>query len=162
VSFHSNYEQWLKMAQRENCPVCRNLPMPEGMVDIVELPSSWLSAEPIECLKGACHLTAKQHVVELFELSESELLPLMKEVQLCAKALKEVTHAIKINYEIHGNSLPHLHVHLYPRTMDDPFPGNAIDYHAKSPLYGAGEFDSFVSGMRQAIARWMGTARSGM
>ncbi len=76
VSFHSNYGRWLRMAQRENCPVCRNLPMPEGMVDIVELPSSWLSAEPIECLKGACHLTAKQHVVELFELSESELLPL--------------------------------------------------------------------------------------
>jgi hypothetical protein len=46
--------------------------------------------------------------------------------------------------------------------MDDPFPGNAIDYHAKSPMYGAGEFDSFVSRMRQAIASLMGTARSGM
>jgi hypothetical protein len=40
--------------------------------------------------------------------------------------------------------------------MDDPFPGKAIDYTAKSPMYETGEFDSFVSGMRQAIARLSG------
>jgi len=55
MSFHSNYEQWLAMTET-NCPVCQQLPMPEGMVDIVELSNSWLNTEPVECLRGACHL----------------------------------------------------------------------------------------------------------
>ena len=40
--------------------------------------------------------------------------------------------------------------------MDDPFPGKAIDYAARSQMYGVGEFDAFVIGMRQAIARLIG------
>ncbi len=126
--------------------------MPEGMVDIVELPNSWLSAEPVECLKGACHLMAKQHVIELYELHNDELLAFMKEVQLCARALKTVTNAVKINYEIHGNSVPHLHVHLYPRYRDDPFPGKAIDYSQRKRLYSDEEFKAFVGEMQKIIA----------
>ena len=125
--------------------------MPEGMLDILELNNSWLSAEPVDCLKGACHLTAKKHVVELYELTDDELLPLMKEVQRCARALQQVTQAVKINYEIHGNTLPHLHIHLYPRYKDDPFPGRAIDYHQKRGWYGEGEFEVFVERMRREI-----------
>jgi diadenosine tetraphosphate (Ap4A) HIT family hydrolase len=152
MSFHSNFEQWLAMTERQNCPVCQQLPMPEGMVDIVELPNSWLSAESIDCLKGACHLVAKQHVIELYELNDDDLLAFMKEVQLCAKALKTVTNAVKINYETHGNSVPHLHVHLYPRYRDDPFPGKAIDYSRKKRLYSDEEFKIFVGEMQKAIA----------
>jgi len=152
MSFHNNFEQWLAMTERQNCPVCQQLPMPEGMVDIVELPNSWLDAEPVDCLKGACHLVAKQHVVELYELNDDELLALMKEVQLCAKALKTVTNAVKINYEIHGNSLPHLHVHLYPRRRDDPFQTGAIDYSRRKRLYSDEEFKAFVGEMQKAIA----------
>jgi diadenosine tetraphosphate (Ap4A) HIT family hydrolase len=32
-----------------------------------------------------------------------------------------------MNYEIHGNTLPHLHLHLYPRQPDDPYVGRPID-----------------------------------
>ena len=31
-----------------------------------------------------------------------------------------------MNYEIHGNSIPHLHLHLYPRFSGDPFEGRPI------------------------------------
>ena len=98
------------------------------------------------------YLVAKQHVVELYELHDDELLALMKEVQLCARALKTVTNAVKINYEIHGNTLPHLHVHLYPRYRDDPFPGKAIDYSQKKRLYSDEEFKAFVGEMQKVIA----------
>jgi diadenosine tetraphosphate (Ap4A) HIT family hydrolase len=154
MSFHTDLEKWLARSDPAQCPVCRQLPMPEGMVDIVELPSSWLTAEPVECLRGACHLTAKIHVLELYELDDSELLALMRDVQVCARALKSVTGAVKINYEIHGNTLPHLHVHLYPRYMDDPFPGKSIDYNQKERQYSDDEFEEFVGDMRKAISEY--------
>jgi diadenosine tetraphosphate (Ap4A) HIT family hydrolase len=153
MSFHDDYESWQRMTASEHCPVCQQLPMPDSMVDIAELPNSWLDAEPTECLKGACHLIAKRHVVELYDLADSELLGLMNDVQRCARALKNVTGAVKINYEIHGNTIPHLHIHLYPRYVDDPFPGQPIDYRHKRPdVYKAGEFQSFIEGMRRELA----------
>lgn len=153
MSFHTQYDRWQRMTSAEHCPVCNRAPMPEGMEDVVESAYAWLNAEPVECLKGACHLTAKRHVVELYELPEDELLALMKELQLCTKALKRVTSAVKINIETHGNSLPHLHFHLYPRYLDDPFPGKAIDYAQKRSMYAEGEFEAFVSALREEIAR---------
>ena len=74
MSFHDHYDRWLRLTDPEHCPICQQAPMPEGMEDIAELPHSWLSAEPVDCLKGACHLIAKRHVVELYELDDAELL----------------------------------------------------------------------------------------
>jgi diadenosine tetraphosphate (Ap4A) HIT family hydrolase len=152
MSFHTDYDSWIKMADPQHCPVCQAAEMPSQMVDVVELPHSWLVAEPVECLRGACHVIAKRHVVELYELDESELLGLMREVQCYAWALQTVTAAVKINYEIHGNSAPHLHLHLYPRYLDDPFPGRAIDTGHKIDQYAPGAFECFVSQLRAAIA----------
>lgn len=151
MSFHTNYESWARMSDQQNCPVCRNEPMPAGMVDIIELPHSCLSAESVDCLPGACQVIAKKHAIELYDLNDHDLLGLMKEVQVYAWALKTITGAVKINYEIHGNTTPHLHIHLYPRYMDDPFPGQAIDYHRKVEQYEPGEFQSFVQRMAEMI-----------
>ena len=152
MSFHHDYQKWEMKTKEENCPVCKAAPMPEGMIDLYELPHSWLNSEPVECIKWACHVTSKYHGIELYDLTDEELLGLMKDVQLYAKAIKSVTNTVKINYEIHGNTLPHLHVHLYPRYMDDPYPGKAIDYSQKSAdIYKDGEYDEFVKNMRQEL-----------
>ena len=36
---------------------------------------------------------------------------------------QDVFAAIKINYNVLGNSVPHLHTHIVPRYADDPRPG---------------------------------------
>ena len=38
-------------------------------------------------------------------------------------ALDEHFEPVKLNYELLGNSLPHLHTHVMPRYADDPKPG---------------------------------------
>jgi diadenosine tetraphosphate (Ap4A) HIT family hydrolase len=34
---------------------------------------------------------------------------------------------VKVNYEIHGNTVPHLHAHVYARFRGDRFIGGPID-----------------------------------
>ena len=40
-----------------------------------------------------------------------------------ARALEEHFRPVKTNYEVLGNSLPHMHTHLVLRYADDPRPG---------------------------------------
>lgn len=76
----------------------------------------------------------------------------MKEVQVAAKILKELTQAIKINYEMHGNTAPHLHMHLFPRHIDDPFAGVSINYNQIAPpVYQGNEFEIFVRAMQERL-----------
>jgi diadenosine tetraphosphate (Ap4A) HIT family hydrolase len=154
MSFHSDYSTWARMTDPSHCPICNSAPMPEGMEDLYELPNTWLDSEPSECLRGACHVVSKHHAVELYDLSDTKLLGVMREVAIYAHALRIVTGAVKINYEIHGNTVPHLHVHLYPRHCSDPFAGVPIDYNSKQPdLYGEGEYELFVRSMRRELDR---------
>ncbi len=153
MSFHSNYEKWSLQLDSDNCPICKSEPMPEGMEDVYELQYTWLDSEPKECIKGACHVISKIHAIELYDLSDEELWGFMKEVSIYAKALKKVTKAVKINYEIHGNSCPHLHVHLYPRYLDDPYPGIPIDYNNKNEdIYSKGEYSKFIKELKDEIS----------
>ncbi len=156
MSFHHDRERWERMTREENCPVCSDAPTPEGMVYVAELPASWLNAQPKACLRGQVCVTSKVHAVELYDLTDDQLLAFMKDVSACAKALKKVTQAVKINYEIHGNTVPHLHVHLFPRSTDDPFPGQPIDYRQVRPdMYKEGEFWSLIEELRREL---VGTA----
>lgn len=141
MSFHNNYQLWFHQSQEENCPYCLREEDPNYSTLIKEFKHSELYMHPNVALKGTCYLITKRHFVELFDMDEESLTGFMKEVQVAAKALKEVTGAVKINYEMHGNSAPHLHMHLFPRYMDDPFPGTSIDYNrTEPPVYEGDEF----------------------
>ena len=65
-------------------------------------------------------LVLKRHATELFQLSVEERRGLIEEVSAVAKALADAFEAVKINYELLGNQLPHIHWHLIPRLADDP------------------------------------------
>src|SRR5687768_6647539 len=64
-----------------------------------------------------------RHVVEPTELSDAEAAAYGREVLRIARALQEVLRPVKMNYDVLGNSVPHLHTHLVPRYADDPRPG---------------------------------------
>ena len=49
---------------------------------------------------------------------------------LVARAVAELVRPVKMNYEVHGNTLPHLHLHLFPRHLGDPYVGGPIDPRA--------------------------------
>lgn len=142
------------MRKEENCPVCLNLPSPKDLVTIAETNNSWIEAHPRVALRGTCYVMSKKHVVEIFELSDDDAFLFLQDVMKTAKALKEVTGADKLNYEIHGNTIPHLHLHLFPRYFnDDRFKDGPIDPRVIEPaVYSEDEFVDFIEKMRESLS----------
>jgi diadenosine tetraphosphate (Ap4A) HIT family hydrolase len=61
---------------------------------------------------------------------------------------------VKLNWEIHGNTIPHLHAHLFPRYVGDRFEGRPIDAREVEPsAYDAGQFDRFATALQQQLGR---------
>jgi len=107
-----------------SCVICDN---PAGAPHdvLVALRHSWATAPPRACLPGYVCVVARRHVIEPFELDDGG--SWWAECMVVARALKAELGSRKFNYEIHGNTVPHLHLHLYPRFEGDPFVGRPID-----------------------------------
>jgi diadenosine tetraphosphate (Ap4A) HIT family hydrolase len=94
---------------------------------IVELDATWITAGAEAPLPGYACVVAKRHVVEPFELSADEQSAFWLEAMRAARVLSDLYAPTKMNYEIHGNTIPHLHMHLYPRFEGDPYARGPID-----------------------------------
>jgi diadenosine tetraphosphate (Ap4A) HIT family hydrolase len=108
-----------------SCPICdRGEPTDIGL----ELEHTWVTIPPRTPLPGYVAIIAKHHVREPFELVEADRLGFWSEVDQVAAALDRRLRPDKLNYEIHGNTIPHLHLHLYARRRGDRFEGQPIDW----------------------------------
>jgi diadenosine tetraphosphate (Ap4A) HIT family hydrolase len=64
-----------------------------------------------------------RHVAEPTELEPEEAAAFWLELVLVGRVLERRFAPVKMNYEVLGNTLPHLHAHVLPRYADDPRPG---------------------------------------
>ena len=119
---------------------------------VAELDGSWVTVPEFAPLKGYACLVFRRHAVELHDLSEHEGATFMRDVQRLSRVLKRITGATKLNYEVHGNTIEHLHMHFYPRRVDDVFQGRPISpKEVTTPVYGVGELEDFRSVLRGAL-----------
>jgi diadenosine tetraphosphate (Ap4A) HIT family hydrolase/catechol 2,3-dioxygenase-like lactoylglutathione lyase family enzyme len=114
---------------------------------LVELASSWVTGGRQACLPGYVCVVSRRHVIEPFELNDGG--GWWTDCMLVARALNDELRPAKMNYEIHGNTVPHLHLHLYPRSDGDPFVGKPIDGGARLFERSAQDLDR----LRRAIAK---------
>ena len=78
-----------------------------------------------------------RHVAEPTELSADEAAHYWREVLEAGRRIEQHLEPVKMNYDILGNSLPHLHTHVVPRYADDPKPGFPFpfpDYDDAGPI----------------------------
>jgi diadenosine tetraphosphate (Ap4A) HIT family hydrolase len=87
---------------------------------IAELTHSYVILNRDQFFPGYTLLFTKQHVTELFHLERQVRGELMEEVNAVARALYDVFRPDKLNYELLGNMVPHMHWHLVPRFAADP------------------------------------------
>ncbi|MBI3355751.1 MAG: HIT family protein [Nitrospirae bacterium] len=95
-----------------------------------------------------------RHATELFQLAPTERIQLMEEVNLVAKIVAQVYKARKINYELLGNQLPHIHWHIIPRLASDPSPFEPVWRVQHEPVFRSGsDLQGTVQRLQQAIQK---------
>jgi diadenosine tetraphosphate (Ap4A) HIT family hydrolase len=106
-----------------DCPFCLKLARLSALPpeDVVwQFPYSVALLGPWQYYHGYCILVARTHARELHELNDFERHAYFDEMCLLAAAIAESFGPHKLNYELLGNQVPHLHWHLFPRYRHDP------------------------------------------
>ena len=154
-SFHYRYPEFLRSSTEAFCPVCRHEPAPAGQDTIMENETVYVCGEyPGQGrLFGKLYIMPVKHCFHFEDMPEDHAARFMREAQRTGRALRRVTGAVKINYEMHANSGAHLHMHLFPRYLDDDFPSMPIDYRIRepAPYESYDEYLWFIKSMRDAL-----------
>ena len=107
------------MEKSINCLYCQRNDLQKSlMIEICDLSVSTLFLFKEQSHVGRCVVAYKNHVNELFELSEDERNAFMDDVCKVAKTIQTVFSAKKINYGAYSDKLPHLHFHIVPKYED--------------------------------------------
>lgn len=139
-------DQWIPMDEWENrldgddCPMCADLGKPDQVNDygypIAELSFSRFRLAMNQGVPGYAVLICNQHAVEPFYLSEEDSIRFFNDMRQAGGALfkaltREGLNPIKINYQLLGNEVPHMHVHIIPRFHGDAMPHRPLpaNYH---------------------------------
>ncbi len=101
-----------------SCPMCTKWDDEPGL-RIAELDLCRVILNRDQFFTGYTFVVTRQHVTELFHLDKTSRDAVMEEVNRVAAALYKLLRPDKINYELLGNMVPHMHWHVIPRFRDD-------------------------------------------
>ena len=110
---------------------------------------AFLDIHPV--FKGHTLVSPVRHVDTLLELREDEMVPLLSAAQRIARAQSAALGAqgtfVAVNNVV-SQSVPHLHVHVVPRTKGDGLRG----FFWPRKRYAEGERDAYAALLREALA----------
>jgi diadenosine tetraphosphate (Ap4A) HIT family hydrolase len=105
------------------CPFCDKLNRPRELPAdelVWQFPHSVALLGPWQYHTGCCILVSRAHCTELHHLPKSVRTPFLDEMVTLTQAIDKTFKPRKMNCELLGNQVPHLHWHLFPRRGDDP------------------------------------------
>ena len=110
---------------KSDCWMCQGIHDPAHAV-FFESQTSVGKLNPDQFFRGYSFVTLKWHCEELYQLTDKDRKSFLDDMSRVAEALAETFRPDKMNYELLGNGMPHLHWHLIPRYKTDPFWGRPI------------------------------------
>lgn len=116
---------WEERKRGKDCAMCAEGRPSENEYGIRIQAGEWSDAylQRVGSVRGySIVIWRGRHVAEPTELSRDEASGYWKEVLQVARALEQQYRPLKVNIEMLGNTLPHLHTHVRPRYLDDPAP----------------------------------------
>ena len=139
----------------EGCPACA-----EGRPDTTRAGVRWFAGEVSDAYlvradiqRGLSIVVFRgRHVVEPTALTEGDAAAYGREVLHAARAIEAAFAPLKLNYDILGNAVPHLHTHIVPRYEDDPRPGWPFPFPDPEPAPMPEErLEADLGALRQAL-----------
>ncbi len=148
-------ENWDALLMGKDCPLCACL-KPGGVEKgfshfVADLSMGRLLLHRNQYIKGYCGLICFKHVREPYELPQDEQEQFFDDMVRSAMALEKAFGADKMNFQILGNLVPHLHVHIQPRYYGDEGGGGAMDTHGQTVLLRPEEYRERVA----AVQHWL-------
>ena len=102
---------------------------------------------------GYTLVISKIHATELYQLPERESTQYFKDMLRVAKAIAAAFRPRKLNYELLGNTVAHLHWHLFPRYEGDPNPTRPIWEHTHAPkTLSTQEYAETIAAIRRQLS----------
>jgi diadenosine tetraphosphate (Ap4A) HIT family hydrolase len=149
-------EKWDALVRGEGCPLCGVVKGTgadnEFSYFVADLSFSRLMLNRNQYVKGYCILICLKHVREPYELPQDEQEQYFDDMMVCGMALEKTFGADKMNFQILGNAVPHLHCHLEPRYYGDAAPGHPIDPNANTVILKPEEYRERVRQIREMLA----------
>lgn len=102
---------------------------------VKELKTGYVVLGDFQYYRGYTLFLSKIHANELHELDKDLRLQFLEEMGLVAEAVYKAFKPLKLNYELLGNSDPHVHWHIFPRYKNDSNPKSPVWIIDKSVRY---------------------------
>lgn len=140
------------MKKDENCLYCsRNTLQKELMIEICDLQVSTLFLFKEQSYPGRCVVAYKDHVNELFELSDEDRDLFMKDVAHVAKTMQNVFKPNKINYGAYSDKLAHLHFHIVPKYEMGLTFGSTFEMNPKTTYLTDDEYLAIIDRIKRGL-----------
>ncbi len=139
------------MSECLSCKICEKVwPTTDYYIGDLGLTRAYLFED--QFFAGWTVLIFKDHKTELFQLTPAERAALMEEISHVGEALSQVFEVKKINSELLGNQVPHMHWHVIPRLQSDPDPLSPVWCISHEPVQlSAGFLEERLSLLRSAL-----------
>ena len=128
--------EFFELKRGEGCPMCE-----QGRPEETEYGARFFAGEVADAYLQKANVQRGysvviwrgRHVAEPTDLSAEEASQYWLEVLEAGRRIERALEPVKLNYDVLGNSLPHLHTHVIPRYADDPKPGWPFPFPEDDP-----------------------------
>ncbi len=148
-------EQWDALVRGDQCPLCVEIaslaPVNSSGSTVADLGMSRLRLASNQYVPGYCILICTKHVKELYHLTLEERTSYIEDLMHSAKAIEAVFEPLKMNFQILGNAVPHLHCHIIPRYYGDAAPGSPLYPNSETRLLASEIYEERVNLLRAAL-----------
>lgn len=134
------------MEKSSDCFYCqRNELQRSLMIQICELSVSTLFLFKEQSYYGRCVVAYKDHVNELFELTEESRNAFMSDICKVAEAMQKAFIPAKINYGAYSDKLAHLHFHLVPKYKEGLSYGETFEMNPHKIYLSDDEYEQIIT-----------------